>query len=78
MKTKNIAEMRCGEKGIIVDIEGGQGLATRLHNIGLRKGKKIEKVGAHLWRGPNIVKLGRLQIVVGHGMAKRIMVEVDS
>lgn len=78
MKTKNLTEMRRGEIGTIVDIQGDHGLVARLHNMGLRKGKKIKKVGAHLWRGPNIVRLGKLQIVVGHGMAQRIVVGVDA
>lgn len=78
MKMKTLTEMKRGEFGIIVEIQGGHGLASRLHNMGLRTGKKIEKVDSHLWRGPTVVRLGRLQLVVGHGMAQKIVVEVDS
>lgn len=78
MKIKTLKEMKRGECGLIIDIQGGHNLISRLHNMGLRTGKKIEKVGAHFWHGPTVVRVGRIQIVVGYGMAQKIMVEVDS
>lgn len=60
---------------MIVEIAGGLGCRKQLNNLGLNVGKTINKVGAHLWRGPQIIKLEQLQLVVGHGIAQKILVE---
>jgi ferrous iron transport protein A len=44
--------------------------------MGLRPEKKITKVSSHFWRGPQTVEVGNIQIAVGFGMAKSILVEV--
>jgi ferrous iron transport protein A len=75
MSTKALIDMKPGETGMIVELAGGRGCVQQLGNLGLIVGKEICKVGAHLWRGPQIVRLGQQQIVVGHGVAQKILVE---
>lgn len=72
----DLTQMQPGEIGAIVEIHGGQGMIKRLQSMGIRPGKKIAKVSSHFWRGPQTVEIGNMQVAVGFGMAKRILVEV--
>lgn len=72
----DLTQMQPGEIGAIAEIHGGQGMIKRLQSMGIRPGKKIAKVSSHFWRGPQTVEIGNMQVAVGFGMAKRILVEV--
>jgi len=69
--------MQSGECGIVVEIQGGFGFIRKVQSMGIRPGKKIVKVGSHFWRGPQIVEIDNLQVAIGFGMAKRVLVEVE-
>ena len=73
----NLTQMQPGEAGLVVEIRGGQGLITRVQSMGLRPGKKITKVSSHFWHGPQTLEIGNMQIAIGFGMARRILVEVQ-
>ncbi|MDD5454136.1 MAG: FeoA family protein [Candidatus Ratteibacteria bacterium] len=73
----DLTQMRPGETGVIKEIQGGQGLMIRVRSMGIRYGKKITKVSSHFWRGPQTIDVGNMQIALGFGMAKRILVEVE-
>ena len=73
----DLTGLKPGQKGIIVELEGGVGFTRRLESMGIRPGKKITKISAQFWRGPQIVKVDNSQVAVGFGMAKRIFVEVE-
>lgn len=75
--TIDLTQMQPGENGIIEEIHGGYGLIRKLQSMGMRQGKKITKVSSHFWRGPQTVEIGNLQIAIGFGMARRIMVKVE-
>jgi len=72
----SIVEMKRGETGTVVDMQGGSGMTTRVQNMGIRIGKDIKKVDSHFWRGPQTVIVDKFQVAIGHGMASRIFVEV--
>jgi ferrous iron transport protein A len=72
----DLTKMQHGESGVVTEIQGGHGLARKVQSMGLRPGKKITKVSSHFWRGPQTVEVDNIQLAVGFGMAKRIMVEV--
>ena len=74
--TVDLTQMQPGETGIVKDIQGGQGFVRKLQSMGVRPQKKITKVSSHFWRGPQTVEVDNIQIAVGFGMAKRILVEV--
>ena len=71
-----LTQLKSGQKGVIVQVQGGAGLIRRLESMGVRPGKKITKVSAQFWRGPQIVKVDNSQVAIGFGMAGRILVEV--
>jgi ferrous iron transport protein A len=73
----DLTQLKSGQTGKVVQIEGGSGLAERLERMGLRVGKKITKTSAQLWRGPQTVKVGNSQVAIGFGMAKGVMVEIE-
>jgi len=73
----DLTQMQPGETGIISEIQGGHGLIRKLQSRGIRPGKRISKVSSHFWRGPQTVEIDNLQIAIGFGMARRILVEVQ-
>ena len=72
----DLTHMWPGESGVVMEIQRGHGLTRKLHSIGLRPGKKITKVSSHFWSGPQTVEVDNMQIAIGFGMARRILVEV--
>ena len=74
----SLAQMRSGQKGRIVEINGGYGLARKLDALGIRTGKEITKISEQLMRGPVILQHNNTQAAVGFGMASRILVEVNA
>ena len=72
----DLTQMQPGEIGIVKEIQGGHGIVRKLQSMGLRPEKKITKVSSHFWHGPQTVEVGNIQIAVGFGMAKSILVEV--
>ena len=69
--------MQTGQSGILVQIQGGRGLMTRLSALGVRPGKRITKVSSMYMRGPITIQLDGTQVAVGFGMANRIIVGLD-
>ncbi len=72
----SLVQMRAGQKGKIVEIDGGFGLAQKLDALGIRTGREITKVSGQLMRGPVLLQHNNTQAAVGFGMASRIFVEV--
>lgn len=72
-----LTRLKVGQSGVVVQIQGGLGLVSRLNAIGIRPGKKITKVSAMLMRGPITVRVSRAQVAIGFGMARRIIVELS-
>lgn len=71
----DLTQMQQGESGRIIEIQGGQGLIRKVQGMGLRPGKEITKI-SHFWRGPQTVEVDNLQVAIGFGMARCILVEV--
>ena len=72
----DLTQMQPGETGIVEEVQGGHGIVRKLQSMGLRPEKKITKVSSHFWRGPQTVEVDNIQIAVGFGMAKKILVDV--
>ena len=73
----SLVQMKPGQKGKIVEINGGYGLASKLEALGIRTGKEITKVSEQLMRGPVLLKHNHTQAALGFGMASRVLVEVN-
>jgi ferrous iron transport protein A len=72
----SLIDMKPGEKGVVVSLEGGYGFMERVQSMGIRVGKEIKKTGAHFWKGPQTVLVDNFQVAIGFGMASKIFVEV--
>jgi Fe2+ transport system protein FeoA len=72
----SLADMRSGQAGTIAVIDGGYGMVRKLEGLGIINGKHIRKLSTQLMRGPVIVQVGRTQVGIGFGMARRIIVRV--
>lgn len=74
---KSLADMNIGQKGLVLEIGGGRAAKDRLERLGIRQGSRIIKAGSMLLKGPVVVKVEGCQLALGHGMAKKIIVEVE-
>jgi len=72
-----LTQMRSGRSGIVAEIHGGFGLISRLNALGITPGKKIEKISSMMGQGPVTIRVDRVQVAVGFGMADRILVKPD-
>lgn len=74
----SLAQMQAGQKGKIVAIDGGYGLARKLDALGIRVGKEITKISAQWMRGPVLLRQDNTQAAVGFGMASKVLVELNA
>lgn len=75
MNEKYLTQLKANETATVKEIQGGCGISGRLESLGVRPGKRITKISSHFWGGPVTVIVGKTKIAIGHGMAKRIVVE---
>ena len=72
-----LSRMQTGQSGVVIQIQGGYGLVNRLNALGIRLGKRITKVSSMFMRGPVTIQIGRAQVAIGFGMARKIIVRLD-
>jgi len=66
--------IREGKKAVLLSIEGGRQLRSRLAALGLMPGTELEVI-RNSGQGPFVVAVKGSRIVIGRGMAARIAVE---
>ncbi len=71
----DITHLKPKESGVIVEIKGGSNLVGRLQSMGIRISKKLTKVSSHFWGGPQTIEIDNFKVAIGHGMAKKIIVD---
>ena len=76
-KLVTLRQMHPGQRGKIIEVQGGHGLTSRLNALGIRPGKIITKVSSMFMRGPVTIQLGSTQVAIGFGMANKIIVLVE-
>jgi len=77
-KRVSLAQMQPGQKGKIIEINGGYGLARKLDALGIRLGKEITKISAQWMRGPVLLRQDNTQAALGFGMASKVLVELSA
>ena len=70
-----LIELKKGERAVIVSHHGGRVFGNRMNSLGLRPNAVIKKISSQLFRGPVTIQIGNSQVALGHGMARRILVE---
>ena len=63
-----------GQDATVRDVLGGFGLRRRLTDLGLVRGRLI-RVVQNDFAGPIIVSVGDVRLVLGRGMAQKVVVE---
>ncbi len=63
-----------GEDVTLIDIEGGKGIRTKLHSMGLLPGVTIRVLNQSGY-GPVMIAVKDSRLAIGHGMAGKIIVE---
>jgi len=76
--TVTLTQMRAGQKGKIVKIDGGHGLAQKLDALGIRVGKEVTKISAQLMRGPVLLRQDNTRVALGFGMASKVSVDLKA
>jgi ferrous iron transport protein A len=69
-------QMKKGSKGKIISVLGGRGAAMKLSAQGISPGMTVEKISA-LRGGPVVLRIGRSQVAIGLGLARKVLVEVE-
>lgn len=74
-KLVSLAELREGEEGIIVSIHGGHGLRRNLEGLGVAPGRKVKMISKQFRAGPVVISVVGTQVAMGHGMARKVLVQ---
>ena len=74
-KQINITDAKEGQKVTVVSILGGQMAIKRLSDLGLTPQTEIKIVKKIPYRGPIEIEVRGSNIVVGRGLASKILVE---
>jgi len=70
----SLMKLADGQKGIIITILGGKSASKRLADLGLTPGVEISVIGRTLFSGPVQVEAGGSRLVLGRGLASKIIV----
>lgn len=69
-----LEQMPSGSRGRVVEIIGRGGWIYRLYQMGLTPGVTVDVV-MNIGRGPIIIRVMGVEIAIGRGIARRIIVE---
>ncbi|MDD5634747.1 MAG: FeoA family protein [Candidatus Omnitrophica bacterium] len=75
MKKISLVQMKANHKGKVIEILGGTNLQERLMNMGVYVGKEVTKLSHIGLRGPIVIKSGRSNFALGHGVAAKVILE---
>lgn len=70
-----LVELNSGKQARVIAFNGGPNMIKRLENLGLLRGKTIEKVSNNPFKGPVVVRIDQVELAIGYRMAGRITVE---
>jgi ferrous iron transport protein A len=80
MDSKNIitslTDIKNGKTGIIISIMSGRHAKKRLADLGLTTGTEIKVLRRHFFSGPVEIEVTGSRLVLGRGLASKIMVEL--
>lgn len=71
---RKLIELNEGERGKVISIEGGKMSTKRLADLGLNPGTEIRLIRKALFSGPVQIEINGSKLVLGQGLASRIIV----
>jgi len=75
-KQLTVTDLEDEQTGIIITILGGKNASKRLADLGLTPGTEIKVVGRTLFSGPMQIEVCGSKLVLGRGLASKIMVKL--
>jgi ferrous iron transport protein A len=75
-KGKSLTELEDGQTGIIVSVLGGKILTKRLADLGITSGTEVKVIRRTLFSGPVQVEVAGSRLVLGNGLASKILVGI--
>ena len=74
-----LSRIPSGRRGIVTALTGGHAFHSRIVNMGLTVGSVIAVIQRSSgFTGPTLIATGNMRLAIGHGMAEKIMVKVES
>ena len=73
--------LRAGSKAHVLALRGGQEFKHRISSMGLNIGTNVEVIQSNRDKegsGAVVVRAGDTRLMIGHGMAHKVMVRIDS
>ncbi|MBN1558218.1 MAG: ferrous iron transport protein A [Lentisphaerae bacterium] len=70
-----LADLPPRRPALIIEVHGGWGMQRRLQALGIRPGARVTKVSTGFRPGAVVVGIGGGQAALGHGIARRVIVE---
>jgi ferrous iron transport protein A len=67
-----LTSVRADKSAVVKELQGGRGFVERLASMGILPGTEIKIIKSG---GPVILNVRNHRVVVGHGMAERILVD---
>jgi ferrous iron transport protein A len=77
MRKISLIRIRENQKAKVLEISGGRILQHRMMSMGIYPGREITKLSHFALRGPVAVRVGRSVLALGHGVAAKIIVEIE-
>ena len=71
-----LADIGDGRIAVIQSILGGRSVTKRLADLGLKEGTEIKVIGRILFSGPVQVEVCGSRLVLGRGLASRILMKM--
>jgi Fe2+ transport system protein FeoA len=71
-----LTNMRDGQAGTVISIDAGKKATKRLADLGLIPRKEIKVLRKTLFSGPVEIQVSGSRLVIGRGLASKIVVEV--
>lgn len=72
----SLAELEDGQTAVIVSVLGGRMLIKRLADLGITSGTEVKIIRKTLFSGPVQVEVAGSRLVLGRGLAGKIMAEL--
>jgi len=77
-KQVTLPQLDAGQNGRVIDINGGQGVVSKLAALGIRPGQNVMKKNSVFPKGPVVIRINSSEVAIGYGMASKVHVEVDA
>jgi ferrous iron transport protein A len=74
---KYLSELKDGQRGVIISVDGGKMVVKRLADLGLNSGTEIRVLRMTWFSGPVQIEACGSRLVLGRGLASRILVGID-